>query len=205
MPISDTTEFSKRLEEANLARQRIRRKMSKELTLLIFAFLGSFMALGGILYTTVAFMGIRLTFPMMVGMLVSFFGLSLLLTSIWGITFIRKSFDLFSLEKPEDYIQLTLINEWIRFENAARLASHVDKKDPRYFSVRRLLQSLLLEKKIDDRDYNAILHALELRNRIVHGSEDAKISAPEVAYISKILQRTRSRLAEENTSEKELS
>ncbi len=165
-----------------------------ELILKVYAFAGALTALFGIFYVAYTLLGINLSREVQMGLLLAFSGAVMSIASLFGISYLKDRTNRLSLEQSEEIMKLALINEWAQFESIARSVTHVEKKDPRYFSVRRLLESLKVEEEIDDDDFRALLTALELRNRIVHGVDTYSIEASEVDYVSNLLRNIVSRL-----------
>lgn len=200
MPFSDSDDLKMALAEQDMLRQKIRRRYSMELILKLYAFTGALTALFGVFYVLYILLDINLSREVQMGLIIAFFGAVMSVASLFGISYLRDRTSRISLEQSDEIMKLALINEWAQFERIARSVSHADKKDPMYFSVRRLLESLLIEKKIDDRDFRALLTALELRNRIVHGADAYSIEMSEVDYISNLLRKIMSRLEDSRSS-----
>ncbi len=202
MPYGDSDDLKMALAEQEMLRQKLRKRSSMVLILKVYAFAGALTALFGVFYVAYILLDIDLSREVQMGLMIAFSGAVMSLISLFGISYLRDRTSRLSLEQSDEIMKLALINEWAQFESIARSVSHVDKKDPRYFSVRRLLESLKLEEKIDDRDFRALLTALELRNRIVHGVDAYSIETSEVDYVSNLLRKIVSRL-EDSSSSKE--
>ena len=165
-----------------------------ETVLKFYAFVGALMALVGVLYVAYIVLDIELSREVQLGLMVAFFGVAMFIASLFGISYLRDRTKRLSLEQSDKIMKLALIDEWAQFENIARSVVHFDKKDPEYFSVRHLLESLKKDEIIDNRDFRALLTALEMRNKIAHGVDAYSIEASEVDYVSNLLQKIVSRL-----------
>jgi len=194
MPFNDSDDLRMALSGKEMLRHKLRRRSSMELILKVYAFAGALTALFGIFYVAYILLGINFSREVQMGLLIAFSGAVMSIASLFGISYLRDRTNRLSLEQSEEIMKLALINEWAQFESIARSVTHVEKKDPRYFSVRRLLESLKVEEEIDDDDFRALLTALELRNRIVHGVDAYSIEASEVDYVSNLLRNIVSRL-----------
>ncbi len=205
MPFSDSDDLRMALAEQEMLRQKLRKRSSMELILKVYAFAGALTALFGVFYVAYILLDIDLSREVQMGMLIAFSGAVMSVVSLFGISYLRDRTKHLSLEQSDEIMKLALINEWAQFENIARSVSHVSKKDPKYFSVRNLLESLKIDRKIDDRDFRALLTALELRNRIVHGVDAYSIEASEVEYVSNLLRSIVSRLEDSGSSKETAS
>lgn len=188
-----------------MLQKKLRKRSSVEIILKFYAFTGAVTALFGVLYVAYILLDINLTREVQMGLIIAFSGAVMSVVSLFGISYLRDRTKRLSLEQSDEIMKLALINEWAQFENIARSVSHVSKEDPGYFSIRNLLESLRKQEKIDDSDFRALLTALELRNRIVHGVDAYSIEASEVDYISTLLRKIVNRLEEVSPSKEAAS
>ena len=205
MPFSDSDDLKMALAEQEMLRQKLRKRSYMELVLKFYAFAGALTALFGVFYVAYILLDINLSREVQMGLMIAFFGAVMSVVSLFGISYLRDRTQRVSLEQSDEIMKLALINEWAQFESIARSVSRVDKEDPRYFSVRRLLESLRVDEKIDDRDFRALLTALEMRNRIAHGVDAYDIEVSEVDYVSSLLRKIVSRLEETDLSKEATS
>ncbi|WP_346896229.1 hypothetical protein [uncultured Roseibium sp.] len=202
MSSNDSDDLKMALAEQELLRLKLRRRSSMELILKAYAFAGALTAIFGAFYVTYILLDLNLSPEVQMGLLVAFSGTVMSIVSLFGLSYLRDRNKRLSIEQTDKIMRIALINEWAQFENIARSALKLNKKDSNYFSVRRLLESLRRDEKIDDRDFRALQTALELRNQIVHGVDEYSIEAAEVDYVSNLLRKIVSRL-EESSSAKE--
>ena len=200
MPYSDPDDLKMAYAEKEMIRQKIRRRSSMELILKVYAFFGALTTLFGVFYVAYILLDIEFSREVQMGLMIAFSGAVMSIVSLFGVSYLRDRASLLSLDQSGEIMKMALINEWTQFESIARSVSHVGKEDPRYLSVRRLLEGLKVEGRIDDRDFRALLNALEMRNRIVHGVDAYSIELSELDYSLDLLRKIVSRLEDSSSS-----
>lgn len=187
MPDNSENDLASRALQGRIDRARRKRKRFAIILILKFySILGAFSAVFGLVYAIFQAFDINMSPEVTMGILVSASGGFLSAVSIVTAKYILARDASMEELEGDEISQVLLLRQWAEFERSVQSALGLEPNSPKSFSIRSMLNELRDSNIISDEDFTTVRAALEMRNKVAHGSA-VDSSLEELELISKAL------------------